>query len=352
MKKRFKLFAAIISFSMMLTSFIPASADDVMFMETSKQAFINNGHGEYILVSVSTNSIDSNNDIEIVYANTIEQGYCYIMADGKYLINAYNDIYQLSDRIEVDVENFSSNSEELNRYNVSEDLRFEIQSIINEQKSIGNDELEIEIFAPSINQTSSLAGEDTTQYYTYTLDGVTYDMKDYSVKFSNLHTGFISKTDQEALSTAKAFVNFVVSCAGTQSKIVSAFSTVAGISQSAYDVYKSIHGEVRGAQYGDMIETNLIWDKLIKETYCADPIYGDFPNAGCITYKVWLNRHDTYQFYQDTGEGFLVQPSLNKIMYSPLFNNPCPEAIANGIHTSYVDKWLYTTVFDTKVQLT
>lgn len=314
----------------------------------TRRAFVDNGHGEYAMLTTLSRPKGFS---EIVYAedNGNEDEDVYELSNGKYLLKAYDSIYLLSDKIEVDIENFESNADVFNRYNISDSFRDDIQSVISAQKALGNEDLVVEIYAPSINEMQPLADEPLgTTYYTYTVDGVTYDMKDFSVKYSNLSSGMYEKKDKDALPAAKGFFNFVVTCAGAVSKKVTAF----GVGLSAYDFYKSVVGEVVTGQSGDRIYTNLIWDEVVKETYCADPVYGDYPNAGCISYKVWLNRHDTYQFYSETGKGELIQPFLNEVMYSPNFEDPCPEAILSGISTTYVDPWIYTKVFDTRIQLT
>lgn len=52
---------------------------------------------------------------------------------------------------------------------------------------------------------------------------------------------------------------------------------------SAYDLYKSIRGEVINGTGDDYIRTNLIYSRIVKETYAQDPVYRDYPNAGCVS---------------------------------------------------------------------
>ncbi len=347
MKKASSWIGLLLVFSLALGISAPAFASNVDLSTTeAQQAFLDNGHGEYILLSALSSS---RNLSEVVYAEVKDSGDIYQLSDSKYLSRAYDNVYLLSDKIEVDTEDFANNAVVFDQYNISDNLRTEMQSVISAQKELGNEDLVVNVYAPSINEIQPLADEPLgTTYYTYTMDGVTYDMKDYSVKYSNLSSGMIKKKDENALPAAKSFFNFVVTCAGTVSKRITAF----GVGLSAYDFYKSVVGEVVTGQSGDLIYTNLIWDKVIKETYCADPVYGDYPNPGCISYKVWLNRHDTYQFYSETGKGELTQPFLSEVKYSPNFEDPCPEAILSGISTTYNDPWIYTTLYGNKIQLT
>lgn len=319
---------------------------DLAVNET-EQAFVDNGHGEYTMISPSDRLASLGETV--VYGTSQDNGDTYILPNGKYLTKAYEDTYLLSDKINVNIDDFMSNTEVFNRYNVSNNLRDEMQSIILAQKALGNKELVIEAYAPSIDVRQPLGDEPLgTRYYTYYLNGTTYNLKDYSVKYSNLSTGMKQVKDTEALPAAKEFVYFLLYKTGEGLlEQLGAFSKLL----SAYEVYKQACGTVTTAQRGDLLYTNLIWDKITKETYCEDPI-GEYPNPGCVSYKVWLNRHDTYQYYASTGQSYLIKPVLNKTVYSDHFANPAAEAIQNGFASTYYDPWLYTYVYSSKIQLT
>lgn len=233
---------------------------------------------------------------------------------------------------------------------ISDYLREDMQKVIDTQKKLNNEDLIIEIYAPGFayNGIQPLADEPLgVRYYNYYYGGHIYRMKDYSVKYFNLSSGLIEKNGTITLNHAKAFTNFVVSAAGAVSKTVTAF----GIFSSAYDLYKTYCGEVVTGISSDRIYTNLIYNRIIKETYAPDPVYGDYPNAGCISHKAWLDRHDTYQYYGATGNSYLSKPSLNTEHFSENFEDPAPEAILNGISSTYIDGFLSTTIFNTTVRL-
>lgn len=213
---------------------------------------------------------------------------------------------------------------------------------------MNNDDLEIEIYADSdiSSEIQPLANKPIgTTYYTYTYGGTSYKMKNYTVAYRNLSTGMIEKTGIDVLNQAQAWLDFTVSALGAVSKKVTAF----GIFSSAYDLFKAYRGEVVTGSSQDRIYTNLIYDRLMKETYVAD-IY-NYYNLDCVSYKVWLNRHDSYQYYGSTGQSCSGNHTLNEEHFSENFQNPNPVAIQFPEGSHYIDGFQYTTVFNTIVRL-
>lgn len=323
--------------------------------------FVYNGHGEYILTD--ENHIFKINNVnslkvgdKITALPTDDEEFYKIYNSDKYLAKTSNDKYLLTDKIDIDIQNFNNNMRVFEQYNISEFLKEDIQTVIEEQNELGNISFKIELFAPSLNildeNISTMAIEPLgTQYYTFYYRGKSHNMKDYSVKYSGLNSKMIEE-GTSTLNTAKSFVSLVISSAGGIHEVLNAFGTYAGIALSAYDLFKSIRGEVISGSSSDSISTNLIYARIVKETYAQDLVSKNYPNAGCVSHKVWLDHNETYHYYRSKGSGELTSTPLRKEIYTEHFKNPAPIAIDNGISTTHYDFPLKTTVYGKTVRLT
>ncbi len=210
--------------------------------------------------------------------------------------------------------------------------------------------MQIDLFVPSEYNPNADVSVNTieptgTNYYTYTYNGKSYKMKDVSVKYTNMHIDK-KKEGTSTLNVAKNFASLIFASADGISRTIAVFGKYAGIAMSAYDLYKSIRGEVRYGSSGDYINTLIVYSKIIKETYTEDIVMHDYPNAGCVSHKVWLDRNDTYHFYQSKGgTSELTKTSLREEIFSPHFKNPAPTAINNGISSMHYDLPLKTTFY-------
>ncbi len=355
-----KFMSCILVITMMVALSAPVFAESVI--STDSLCFTYNGHGEFVatpgnVIMIKNQKIDTlqvGNKISAV--PTVDKEIYAINNSDKFLVACSGDKYLLSDKIDVDTQNFENNIENFEKYGVSERLKNDMQSVIEEQTAIGNNNFTIEVYAPALNEAtgevSVMADEPLgTRYYTYYYDGMYHNMKDYSVKYSNLSTGMIKKEGTATLNTAKNFVSFIVSSAGGVSEVVNAFGTYLGVVMSAYDLYKSLFGEVISGTANDYISTNLIYARIVKDTYAQDPVYLDYPNIGCVTHKVWLSHNETYHFYHSKGRGELTSTELNKEIYTENFRDPAPYAIDNGISATHFDFPLMTTIYGKLVRL-
>ena len=312
------------------------------------------GHGEYevcgnSMLNLESESMESGDRVGII---PTEDEEIYYISDNTYLVNAYNNTYLLSEKVQLDSQNYENNIVLFETHNVPENIKSDIAKVIATQKELGNKDFCIELFVPAkvISDVQVMANEPLGEvYYNYFYRNHVYEMKDYSVKYKNLSSGMIEKKGLDVWDYAKLFGDFIFSIPGVADEvIIPAF----GVFESAYELYASIRGPVTRASSGDRIYTDLIFDHIVKYTYAPDPVYGDYPNAGCVSHKVWLNRHDTYQFYSETGESCYEEISLNQELFTPNFENPAPTAILNGISSSHVDSPITTEIFETHVILT
>ncbi len=353
-----RLFTAFLAFVIVLGFTTTVSASDSTQQKGVENAetitLSPNGHGEY----AKTDEKSSNT----ITATATEDAEIYHIENEKYVVLTANDTYLLVDKVDIPIDTFSKEASVFKDYNVPEELIADIEKTIAEQNNLGNKDLEVAVFAPSLvktetnavlNPTSNLANtvqlmndiaafgdneitplwSEVLQPTYYTYNG--YSLMDYMVKYWNSSTGMVERTGVSVKTIADTFIDFSVTAAGVVSKCV-AFPAY-GILTSALDVYQAIKGPVAYGSNSDRMYTNVIYDKILKSTQVYD--YGGW-NVGCISEKVWINRHDTYQFYSSTGESYLNQFSINQVYYTDKYLNPAATAV---MYYSYI-RWRDTPV--------
>lgn len=330
--------------------------DDIITNMTSTFVYV--GHGEFrksetLLINTCTDLNSVTVGRAISASATLDTDY-YKINDNQYLVKVSDDVYFLSDRISIDMTNVDDYYGVFEAYGVSEYLRSDIERVIAQQTMLGNTDFSIELFAPSLysfdNDVSLMADEPLgTRYYIYNYNGTNFNMKDYSVKYSNLHTDELSYSGVNTLNVAKGFTGFTAGVVSLSSiKYVSLFGTLSGLALSAYDIYQNISGsEVTMSTADDILHTVVHYARVVKETYCQDPIALDFPNAGCVSQKVWIGDCYTYQYYDDTGIPVSSKTTPSHELYSEHFQDPCPMAIECDISTTYYDLPIRATILGT-----
>lgn len=357
-----KIISFILVTAIMITISVPTyAAEKTENAIDMTNVFICNGHGEYILFDIDSN-ITENNELDSFSAEnkitalpTVDEEIFKVCNSDKYLVLTANNKYLLSDKIDVDIQNFSNNIRVFEQYNISNYLKEDMQQVIEKQKELNNNFFTVELYAPALvvpeDNVSIMSIEPLgTQYYTYYYRGKNNNMKDYSVKYSNLNTGMIKKSGTSTLSTAKNTTSLVISSASIVCEVVNVFGTYANVAISAYDLFKSLRGEVVTGTGDDYISTNLIYSRIVKETYAQDSVSKDYPNAGCVSHKVWLDHNETYQYYRTKGTGELTNTQIKKEIYTKHFKNPAPTAIDNGISTTHYDLPLTTSLYGKTVK--
>ena len=278
-----KLLSGVLSLIMIVTFATPTFAVNFDAVENTK-SFIYNGQGEFIASGLNLSSMQKENNISslnkgehIIAMPTDDSEIYMILNSDKYLVACSENKYLLCDKIDIDIQNFSNNLENFDLYNVSDYLRNDMQNVILEQNALGNEDFKIELYAPSIidSDVISLQNDEPlgTRYYSYYYDGVYTNMKDYSVKYSDLSTGMIKKEGTSTVDVAKDFVSLIITSAGGIYEVVNAFGSFAGVAMSAYDLFENAYGEVINGTADDYISTNIIYSRIVKETYAQDLHY-------------------------------------------------------------------------------
>lgn len=277
---------------------------------------------------------------ETVSAKATEDEEIFHLYDNKYVTWAYDDIYQLVDKIDVDINDFKLNNSIFSQYGISQTLIDNMEKAIVEQKEIGNDNFAISIYAPSM--INAKQGNVTTEYSYYYYNGKHF--RDISVKYWHMRTDMIENKGSNAKDIANAFINFIISAIGVGSTSVSAF----GAGLSALDVYQAAYGTVSYGSHADYTNTLVVYDKIEKQTDME--FAGSWHDPGCISYKVWLDRNDTYQFYSSSGNSHLSKTPINFTYYSESFQSAAARVLYN-FPTTYYDDAIRFRIYSTTVVL-
>ena len=249
------------------------------------------------------------------------------------------------DKINVNTEKIEQNREMFEKYNVPEKLIDRMEKTIEEQKAKNNDSFSISVYAPSILENTEydvqpFATTTTTSYFTYK----NHEFKNYQVKYTGLSADEYKNQGTSTKAKAQGFINLIITIGGTVNKTLSAFGT--GI--SALSAFESMHGNVTHTTSDDKMFVNISYDKIEKMTSMK---YGTtYRDGDCLTFKVWLNTNDTYQYYASLKKGYLNSKFLNQVYYSENFQNPA-EKILQTFPTPHVDFTVRIKIIDMYVAL-
>ena len=286
------------------------------------------GHGEYALVEDSSDRLD-----DYITATATADSEIYHYKDNQYFLLNSPGSYILSDRIDVNTEDFDANQTVFEKYHITDADQKEMKAVIDGQKIIGNDEFSIEIYAPSAT------GETTTNYYNYTYNGTQYRLQDTVVAYRDIHVGPLVEEGTDVLGIAMTLGDIIISVSGATNVIVSLF----GPARSAYDLYVALFGKVTTGSSQDKIWVTLKYDRLHKTT----SVYSNTLNtyrAGCVSHKVWIEWAKLYQYYKSAGEEYEKQFSVNKQIFSPNFESPQVKAIQFAGDYTFIDGYIETRV--------
>lgn len=316
--------------------------------ETNKLTLKDMGHGEYAITDTNDSATYS---ADTIIASKTDDSTILYYSENQYLVETYNNHYILTDKTTFSADEISTKN--LEQFNFSEQTNDEIQQVAAKQLALGNKDFEVEIYQPSSNNDIQLHSNEPigTNYYQYTYGGKTYKLKDYTVKYKTVNTGLLEQNDSNVLKVSKQFSSIVISAASAASKTIKLFVDKAGKFVTLYELYHSTFGAVKTGSSDDRTYTNLIYDRILKETYVADTRTDGKYILGAITHKIWLNRYDTYLLFKVNGNSLFIQPQLNQEMFSKNFKNPAPAAIQSVGGTYWTDDYFNTTVLGNRILL-
>ncbi len=331
MKKRI---LAIVLSAVMFCSLMPAAfaADRIVEADVPESIRMESiGHGEFVInksplkaLKPAINTAASAEKGDTVLVTPTKDEEIFQTSDGKYLVQATESSYLLTDKVSVDVDSVENSRSMMEAYDIPSKTIDEMKAVAAAQKAIGNDEFSVDLYVPSAISGGDIvpyAGTTTVSYYNYKdKTGYSWKMKDVSIKYSNLHSSdWLKYQGSGTLSKAKATVNVILAAAGTINTI-GKFTTAAGVVASLYDLYVAIRGPVVSSDGRDYMSSMIIFDRIEKQTHVSNATTGTYQLAK-TSHKVWVNRLDTYQFYAKKGVSQLVKPNVNKVHYSQYWGN-------------------------------
>lgn len=318
------------------------------------------GHGEFVLNDsfspFSNNSVANSASAtagNLVQVEATQDTEIFKVSDGRYLVQATENSYLLTDKISLDVSNLDRYDSLFAQYNLSPESIDNIRKVASTQQSIGNTDFSIELYVPSelddLNSSSlveRVAQKPVTSYYTYTdSSGYVWKMRDVSQKFSKLRLkDSIKKSGVNTKNTAKACTGLILSIGGSITKIAK-FATAASVATSLYDFYSAARGEVMTCTSSDYISSMLTFERIEKETSVLTSA-GSY-QYGKLSHKVWLNRLDCYQLYTSDNMTPHFQPiSINQSFYSRYWSDDSKTLARIG-----GEDYLTCTIYGVKVIL-
>lgn len=350
MKK--KMMSLALALVMCMTLCVPALAHDNT--ETSKSdnsvTLKSVGHGEFTLDSYTGKGLVAGQQAahaeydDTVIAQPTNDSDILKVSDTKYLVQATDTSYILTDKISISINNFEDTLDMLYEHGVSERSIQSMRQTIVDQQGLGNNDLAIDVYVPSEMSSGDATSRSTTStsYYTYKdSTGYTWKLKDINIQYTNLSSPMVEENGTGVLNKAKGFVNLVITAVGTISKTVSAFGT----GQSLYDAYVAIRGPVVSTSGSDRTYSLVVFDRTEKESQ----VFAEVPNsyiAGKVSHKALVRRMDTYQYYAATGYSELIKPSINKEHYTRYWNNNEMTVSRTGW-----EDYISIKLYDTKVLL-
>ena len=280
---------------------------------------VSNGHGQYSAISLNSNGTNtyssSVKDTLTAYA-TKDSDLFYVSGD-TYLAEVVEDTYLMVQRIPLNTESAEANAAILEKYQLDSDTQDDIAAAIEGQKAIGNEDFEIDLFAPNVAKSVTYP---ESNYYTYNGN----KMLDKFIKYSNMSVSTGEITGTSVRSTMSAFKNLILSAGGITIPAVGLF----GLADSALAFYQNAKGTVSKGTASDKTYTNISYDKLVKKTSFG---LGSSYLLGCTATKVWLNTNATYQYYQAVGQHHYGEVYLNQTRYTPSYNNAAYVALHNTV---------------------
>lgn len=300
--------------------------------EKTTVTFQSSGNGLYQINS--PNSVNMHTRGALIQATSTENEDVFYMSSNKYLVLSYDDNYVLTEKVAVDVNDFSPQD--------YQDIPFEVldslQKDIERQISMGNRDFTAAIYSPVAEVTyepnSSLSSQN---YWGNEYPCGPYTLKDYFVELGNANTGMVSKRGKNASTWAASLFNLVISGGGLASKTVSIF----GVGISALDFFESLFDKVEQTNTSDYISEDTVYNKLGKSTYVLD---GDMWLFSLGTQKITITEVNVYQFYASDGHTSYEPISKNSVHKTENYDNPNMAIQMMGV--GYMDPNYTHKVFD------
>lgn len=270
----------------------------------------------------------------VIQATATENDDVFYVSSDNYLVLSHDKNYVLTEKVTVDVNNFSPQ----NYQGIPSEVLESLQKDIEKQISMGNRNFTAAIYSPvaEITYTPNIAKSSRDSWGNEYPCGP-YTLKDYFVELGNANTGMVSKRGREASSWAARLFNLIISGGGVASKTVSIF----GVGISALDFFESLFDEVEQTNTSDYISEDTVYNKLGKSTYVLD---GGMWLFSLGTQKITITEVNVYQFYADDGHTSYESIAKNSVHKTENYDNPNMAIQMMGV--GYMDPNYNHKVFD------
>lgn len=260
--------------------------------------------GKYSLVTAQNTRSKSQHE-SIVYAKSLHDGEMLQLSNGAYLGKAEGSNYISLDRIDVDVKDFHRADPVFQEYDISKETLDDIQETISYANEIGNDQLEISLYA--INPALT--------------EEITYNGNQYRNTYEEVRNASFKPIDVSGQSTKDklaAAVKFSLTIAGAAVSNPTLNFVSTGI--SLFNFYLQTAGiKVAYGTTSDWAYTSMFYDKLVKHT--AIKRYSNWM-TGCVSQKLWINKASTWAHFQASNStDKKVDSSINKVFYTKNWSN-------------------------------
>lgn len=320
--------ALLISFPLTALAATPSKTSNSVF-------FLDAGDGRYL--NIGSTDTATTRSSQLIEAFPTETDGIYLISDSLYLVETTQRFFTLSEKVNLNSRNNSSNQVIYNSYGISERLQKDIAENIARERDNGNLEFSINLYVPANNSARS------SQETTYTTENG-YTCKDYIVTYNNCRTDPVDKNGATAKTHADSFFNFVISAVGCVSTTVALF----GAGKSAFDLFVDLHGSVSSGTQSDLTYSLLVYDKKTKDTYYLNPYVNEW-EEGCFSQYVSMKRNDTYQYYASNGESELIKTTLTKTYWTEHYYDP--EFAVYSAPICFIDGYIFVDLYGETIRL-
>lgn len=234
----------------------------------------------------------------------------------------YGTALQPVGRLDVSVEDESSFNELIANEDVPAEIKNAIRAEYERAKEIGNEDLEITYFSPSLLEPASVTGGDETITVVY--NGL--NMRSDRVYYSNISTGWeYVQTGNKVVELVSTLYSVALIGAGLISAPVIPF-VVAGLSLLQLFAQEYTDAVVSG-RYDDFVQVRITFDRVDQWTHVQS---GDVWYLGLMSECVTVKQIGTYiQLYDSASRTALPNDTVRDVnIYAPTESFESPWATA------------------------
>jgi len=251
----------------------------------------------------------------------------YQVGRDTYLVQMTDTVYLLMEKIEVDTENLQNNAAAFAMRDICEERIEELESLIQEQRDLGNEDFSIELYYPAFLDTGGFSPlwnvERTSAIWHYTCRyGRRWELWDVIWAIRGGYPDLISiARGANTRAAAQAFTSMGANSVGMLHPTLSMFGFVGGIIQSAFDLYVASGGRrTFTVHHEDWARYTFRYDRIIKDTRVRRSDLNHGFRTGSLTGRVWVDYVYVMQYYRHGGGILRNRRTINRVFESPHLN--------------------------------